>query len=52
MLVKFIYSKKVTKFCKVSTVDLTVTIQNKSTVEVSQSFVVFSEYINFTTRLK
>ena len=25
MLVKFIYSKKATKFCKISTLDLTVT---------------------------
>ena len=32
--VKFIYSEKATKFCEISTVDLTVT-----TVEISQKFV-------------
>ena len=45
---KFIYSEKATKFCKISTVDLTVTTQDKSTVEISQKFVAFSEYMNFT----
>ena len=40
---KFIYSKKATKFCEISTVDLTVT-----TVEISQKIVAFSEYMNFT----
>ena len=46
-LLKFIYSEKATKFCEISTVDLTVTIQDKSTVEISQKFVAFSEYMNF-----
>ena len=41
-IVKFIYSEKATKLCKISTV-LTV----KSTVEISQNFVAFSEYIEF-----
>ena len=45
--VKFIYSEKATKFCKISTVDLTVTTQDKSTLEISQNFVAFSEYMNF-----
>ena len=40
---KFIYSEKATKFCEISTVDLTGT--NK--VEISQKFVAFSENINF-----
>ena len=29
--IKFIYSEEVTKICKISTVDLTVTTQDKST---------------------
>ena len=49
-LLKFIYSKKATKFCELSTVDLTVTTQDKSTVEISQKFVAFSEYLNFTNK--
>ena len=43
--VKFIYSEKATKFCKISTVDLSYVV--KSTVEILQSFVAFSEYMNF-----
>ena len=45
--VKFIYSEQATKFCKISTVDLTVTTEDKSTVEILQKFVAFSEYMNF-----
>ena len=45
--VKFIYSEKATKFYKISTVDLTVTTWDKSTVEILQKFVAFSEYMNF-----
>ena len=45
--VKFIYSEKATKFCEISTVDLTITTYDKSTVEISQKFVAFSEYMNF-----
>ena len=37
-LIKFIYSEKTTKFCK-------------STVEISQNFVAFSEYVNFKVAL-
>ena len=47
--VKFIYSEKATKFCEISTVDLTGTTQDKSTVEISQNFVAFSECMNFIT---
>ena len=36
-----------TKFCEISTVDLTVTTWDKSTVEISQNFVAFSEYMSF-----
>ena len=47
MIVKFIYSEKATKFCEISTVDLIGTTEEKSTVEISQHFVAFSEYMNF-----
>ena len=45
--VKFIYSEKATNFCEISTVDLFYVVTVKSTVEISQNFVAFSEYINF-----
>ena len=44
---KFIYSEKATKFSKSSTIDLTVTTQDKSTVEIAQNFEAFSDYKNF-----
>ena len=46
--VKFIYSEKATKFYKISIVDLSYVVPVKSTVEISQNFVTFSEYMNFT----
>ena len=46
-MLKFIYSEKVTKFCEISTLLLTVCTVVKSKVEVSQNFVAFSEYTNF-----
>ena len=46
-VLKFIYSEKATIFCKISTVHLTVTTQDKSKVEISQNFVAFSKYMNF-----
>ena len=46
-VVKFIYSEKATKFCEISTVDLSYVVTVKSTVEISQIFVAFSEYMNF-----
>ena len=49
-MVKFIYSEKATKSCKISTVDLTVTTYDKSTVEILQKFVAFSEYMNFNRK--
>ena len=45
--VKFIYSEKATKFCKISIVDLPYSVMVKSTVEILQKFVAFSEYMNF-----
>ena len=47
MLVKFIYSEKATNFFKISTVDLFYVVPVKSTMEISQNFVAFSEYMNF-----
>ena len=48
---KFIYFETVTKFCEISTVDWSVTTSDKSTVEILQKFVAFSEYMNFNKRL-
>ena len=47
LIVKFIGSEKVTNFCKISTLLLTGTTQDKSKVEISQKIVAFSEYMNF-----
>ena len=44
---KFIYSEKATKFCEIFTLLLTGTTQDKSKVQISQTFVAFSEYMNF-----
>ena len=44
----FMYFEKATQFCEISTVDLTGTTQDKSTVEISQNFVAISKYMNFT----
>ena len=44
---KFKYSEKATNFCEISTVDLSYVVTVKSTVDISQNFVVFSEYMNF-----
>ena len=50
-MLKFIYSEKATKFCKISTVDLTGTTLNKSTVEILRKNLAFFEYTNFNIRL-
>ena len=47
-LVKFIYSEKATKFCEIFTLLLTTVHTVKSKVKLSQNFVAFSEYMNFT----
>ena len=44
---KFIYSEKTTKFCEISTIDLSYVVPVKTTVEISQNFVAFSGYMNF-----
>ena len=43
-----IYSEKATQFCKISTLLLSYVVPVKSKVEISQNFVAFSEYMNFT----
>ena len=48
LFLKFIYSEKATNFCKISNVDLSYIVTVKSTVEIWQNFVAFSEYMNFT----
>ena len=45
--VKFVYSKKATKFCKIVTLLLSTEHTDKSKVKISQNFVAFSEYMNF-----
>ena len=46
-MIKFIYSEKDTKFCEISTVDLSCVVPVKSMVEILQNFVAFSKYMNF-----
>jgi hypothetical protein len=47
-LVKFIYSEKTPKFCEIFTLLLSYVVPVKIKLKISQNFVVFSEYINFT----
>ena len=44
---KFIYSEKATKFCKIFPLLLSYVEPVKSKGTISQNFVAFSEYINF-----
>ena len=46
-VIKFMYSEKATKFCEISTVDLSYVVPIKSTAEIFQNDVAFSEYMNF-----
>ena len=46
-VIKFIYSKKASKFCKITTLLLSYEVPVKSKVEILQYFVAFSEYMNF-----
>ena len=46
--IKFIYSKKVTKFWEIFTLLLTTVYTVKSKVKILQNYVAFSEYMNFT----
>ena len=43
----FIYYEKATNFCEISTIDLSYVVMIKSAVEILQTFVGFSEYMNF-----
>ena len=45
---KFIYSEKATKYCEISTLFLYECAVDKSKGKISQNFVAFSEYMNFT----
>ena len=45
---KFIYSEKAKKFCKIFTLLLSTVHTDKSKVKILQNFVAFSEYMNFT----
>ena len=47
-MIKFIYSEKATKFCEIFTLLLSYLVSVKSKVKISQTFVAFSEYMNFT----
>ena len=47
-ILKFIYSEKATKFCEIFTLLLSYVVPVKSKVKISQNFVAFSEYMNFT----
>ena len=49
MTLKFIYFEKATTFCEISTEDLSYVVPVKSTGEILQNFVAFSECMNFTT---
>ena len=46
-ILKFIYSEKATKFCEISPKNLSYVVPVQSSVEISQNFVAFSEYMNF-----
>ena len=47
MLLKFIYSEKATKFYEIFTLLLNGTTYDKTKVKIAQTFVVFSEYMEF-----
>ena len=47
LLLKFKYSEKATKFCKIFSLLLSYVVPVKSKVKISQNFEAFSEYMNF-----
>ena len=47
-LLKFIYSEKASRFCEIFTLLLSYGVPVKSKLIISQNFVAFSEYMNFT----
>ena len=46
------YSDNAKKICEISTVDLSYVVTVKSTLEISQNFWAFSEYMNFNSPIK
>ena len=50
--IKFIYSEKATKFCKIFTLLLSYVVPVKSKMKISQNYVAFSEYMNFKRKVK
>ena len=50
--IKFIYSEKTTKFCKISTLLLSVCTVDKNKEEISQNILAFSEYTNFNVEYR
>ena len=48
LCLKFIYSEKATKFYEIFTFLLSYVVPVKSKVKISQNFVTFSKYMNFT----
>ena len=48
---KFTYSEKATKFCKIFPLLFTGTAQDKSKEKILQNFVAFLEYMNFTIKV-
>ena len=51
MKLKFIYSEKATKFCEIFSLLLSYVVPVESKVKISQNFVAFSEYMNFTWQI-
>ena len=49
---KFIYSEKATKFCKIFTLLFSYVVPVKCNVKISPNFVAFSEYMNFKSKRK
>ena len=49
---KIIYSEKATKFCEISILLLSYVVPVNCKAEISQNFVDFSEYMNFTNHCK
>ena len=45
--IKFIYSEKATNVCEIFSVNLPYVVTVKSMVEIPQTFVAFSEHMNF-----
>ena len=51
-IIKVIYSENATKFCKISTLLLSYVVPVKSKLEILQTYVAFSEYMNFKRKIE